>query len=210
MNFDRVAPHYRWLETIVFGQQLQQARVAFVREIEAPRRVLMVGEGDGRFLAEFVRLHPRAKIDCLDASARMIALARARLGSGPQVSFIQADLREFLPEKDRYDLVVTHFFLDCFTGAALREVVQRLAAGATADAVWLLADFRVPEGGWQRSPARFWIRAMYLFFRLTSGLEARRLHDPAPFLRANGFACKRERTSCFGMIQSSVWQRLAE
>lgn len=209
MSFDRVAPFYRALERLVFGDQLQQARLAFLEEIERPRRVLIVGEGDGRFLAEFVRRHPQARVDCVDASARMIDFARSRSG-GSEINFVHADFSTLSLEPDHYDLIVTHFFLDCFAGAALREVVQRLAAGATADAVWLLADFRVPEGGWQRSHARFWIRAMYLFFGLVSGLEARRLDDPAPFLRENGFACKRERTSCFGMIQSSVWQGLAE
>ncbi|MDQ3117219.1 MAG: class I SAM-dependent methyltransferase [Verrucomicrobiota bacterium] len=210
MSFDRVAPFYRRIERVVFGGQLQQARLAFVRDLPTPHRVLIVGEGDGRFLFEFVRLHPGARVDCVDASARMIALARSRLGAGSEVNFIRTDLREFSFETGCYDLVVTHFFLDCFAGAALREVVQRLAGAGTPEALWLLADFRVPEAGWQRFHARFWIRAMYLFFRLASRLEARRLDDPSPFLRENGFACKRERTSCFGMIQSSVWQRPAE
>jgi len=210
VSFDRVAPFYRSLERLVFGDQLQEARVAFVSEIPTSCRVLIVGEGDGRFLAEFVRQYPEAEIDCVEASARMIALARSRLGAAHKVNFVRADLRQFSLEKDCYDLIVTHFFLDCFTGAALHEVVQRLADAANAAAVWLLADFRLPENGWQRVHARVWIRAMYLFFRLTSGLKTRRLDDPAPSLRENRFACDRERRSCFGMIQSSVWHRLAE
>ena len=45
MSFDRVTPFYRTLERLVFGDQLQQARLAFLGKIEAPRRVLIVGEG---------------------------------------------------------------------------------------------------------------------------------------------------------------------
>ncbi|HEX4665062.1 MAG TPA: class I SAM-dependent methyltransferase, partial [Chthoniobacterales bacterium] len=93
MSFDRVAPHYRWLETLVFGRQLQAARMAFVKEIEAPRRVLVLGEGDGRFLAEFVRLHPRSVVDCVEASERMIELAQRRVGEA-NVRFIRGDVRE--------------------------------------------------------------------------------------------------------------------
>jgi ubiquinone/menaquinone biosynthesis C-methylase UbiE len=208
VSFDRVAPHYRWLETIVFGNQLQQARVALVREIGQPRRVLVVGEGDGRFLAEFVRAHPGAAVDCIEASGRMIELARQRVNVA-QVHFRHANLSDvMLPEK-LYDLVVTHFFLDCLAGDALREVVRKLAGAATADAAWLLADFRLPNSGWRRFHARLGIGAMYLFFRLTSALETRQLDDPSLFLRGSGFECTRERRSRFGMIKSELWRRAA-
>lgn len=207
MSFDRVAPHYRWLETLVFGNQLQQARLAFVRQIGSPHRVLIVGEGDGRFLAEFVSVHPAAAIDCVEASARMIELARRRLREESLVHFIQADIRNLELVPNSYDLIVTYFFLDCFAGAALREVVQKLACAATADASWLLADFRIPNCGWQNFHAQLWIRAMYCFFRLTSGLQAQHLDDPSPLLKAGGFKCVRQQLIRFGMIQSELWRR---
>ena len=125
MNFDRVAASYRWLETIVFGTQLQQARVAFLREIGRPRRVLVVGEGNGRFLAEFVRLHPETAVDCIEASARMIALARRAAGAA-QVAFIQADIRAVALPRNSYDLIVTHFLLDCFSEETLPLLIDRL------------------------------------------------------------------------------------
>jgi ubiquinone/menaquinone biosynthesis C-methylase UbiE len=208
VNFDRIAPHYRWLETLVFGHQLQQARIAFVREIESPRRVLSVGEGNGRFLAEFVRSHPGTAVDCIEASGRMIELARARNPDG-RVNFIHGDVRDVSFEAGCYDLIITHFFLDCFAVAALGEVVQKLARAATADAGWLLADFRVPVSSWKNFHAQLWIRAMYFFFRLTSGLQAQRLDDPAPFLKAAGFECVRQRLARFGMIKSEFWRRVA-
>jgi hypothetical protein len=42
VNFDSVAASYRQLETIVFGDQLQQARVAFLGKIDTPHRVLVL------------------------------------------------------------------------------------------------------------------------------------------------------------------------
>jgi ubiquinone/menaquinone biosynthesis C-methylase UbiE len=208
VNFDRIAPHYRWLETLVFGQQLQAARIAFLREIESPRRVLVVGEGDGRFLAEFVRVQPAAEIDCVEASGRMIELAQRRVEMG-NVRFIEGDVRDLELPAHAYDLIVTHFFLDCFEGVELCEVVQKLAGAARAEAVWLLADFRFPSRGWRRWHAKMWIDAMYLFFRLTSDLTTRHLEEPTPFLRAAGFSCIRNTVARFGMIQSAIWRRLA-
>lgn len=206
MSFDRVAPFYCTLERLVFGDQLQLARLAFVNEIGTPRRVLIVGEGDGRFLVEFVERFPEAEIDCVEASGRMIALARSRLGAEHEVNFIQADVRELSLERNHYDLIVTHFFLDCFAGTDLRDVVQRLAKAGSSNAIWLLADFRVPEERRQRLQARFLIRAMFLFFGLTSGLAIRRLDDPSLLLRTVGFERIRQRLARRGVIKSELWR----
>lgn len=208
MNFDRVAAHYRWLEAITFGPQLQRARLAFLREIEAPRRVLIVGEGNGRFLAELLRAHPDVQVDCIEPSGRMLALARKRIEKC-HVTFIAEDIRQVALPVAHYELIVTHFVLDCFAEATLRELVAKLARSAAPMANWLLADFQEPSSGWAQRHARFWIRSMYAFFRLTTRIEAARLVDPSPFLRKAGFACRAKRLSRFGMIKSEWWGRLA-
>ena len=206
LNFDRVAPHYRWLETLVFGQQVQQARIAFVRQIRPPRRVLVVGEGNGRFLAEFVQAHPQAEIDCVEASRRMIALARARVGSA-KVRFIDADLRETKLEPESYDLIVTLFVLDCFNERTLPPLIHELARAADPDAQWLVADFFQPARGWRRWWGRIFIALMYLFFRIVAGIEARSLVDYRPLLRVERFILRSEAVSPNGTIRSELWER---
>ena len=79
MSFDALAPWYRMLEWVAFGDELQRCRVAFLKEITGPRRALIVGEGNGRFLCELLRLHPGVEVDCLDASDHMLRLARKRV-----------------------------------------------------------------------------------------------------------------------------------
>ncbi len=209
MSFDRVAPFYRGLERLVFGDQLQQARVAFLGELEPPRRVLIVGEGDGRFLVEFVRRYPAAQIDCVDASARMIALARSRLGERQAVNFIQADLRNLSLAAGRYDLVVTHFFLDCFAEEALATVVAKLADSAASEAQWLIADFCRPPRGWRRLWARWLIAVMYGFFRLVAGIEGGRLIEYGHLLRARGFSCTMSVLSPNELVRSERWRRIS-
>jgi ubiquinone/menaquinone biosynthesis C-methylase UbiE len=206
VNFDRVAAPYRWLETIVFGHQLQQARIAFVREVGRPRRVLVVGEGNGRFLAELVRIHPQARVDCIEASARMIELARAEVGAA-QVAFIQADVRSVALAKNSYDLIVTHFLLDCFSEETLAPLIRRLAGTTTAEARWLVADFCYPRRGWRRFRARLLIATMYFFFRLAARIEARRLVDYHPLLRAQGFEIEKEMNAPNETIRSELWRR---
>ena len=206
MNFDRVAASYRWLETVVFGDQLQRARVAFLGKIKEPRRVLVVGEGNGRFLAEFARHYPETSVDCIEGSARMIALARHAVGPS-QVRFIEADIGAATLAQNSYDLIVTHFVLDCFSEETLPPLVGRLADAATTEAVWLIADFCYPAGRWRRWHARTLIGFMYFFFRVVTRIEARRLVDYRPWLSAQGFECVEELISPNEMISSKLWRR---
>src|SRR6476660_3262445 len=114
VSFDAVAPWYRALERIAFGNALQRARVAWLGEISSPRRALIIGEGDGRFLSELLRTHSTVEVDCVDASERMLALARQRLrhtAARPWVHFLYADIRSWTPHEATYDLIVTPFFL---------------------------------------------------------------------------------------------------
>ena len=212
MSFDSIAPAYRTLETIAFGGDLQRARVACLREIGTPRRALIVGEGNGRFLCELLQRHPNIAIDCVDASQRMLELARERIerrfpADITRARFLQHDITSWSPSEASYDLIVTHFFLDCFSEARVADIVNRLARAATPGADWLLADFCVPTQGFARIRAGLWLAAMYRFFQFTAGIEARKLEDPSPFLRAAGFAVASQRVFRSGMVKSELWHR---
>lgn len=212
MSFDAIAPWYRALEAIAFGGVLQRSRVACLPEIGSPHRALIVGEGNGRFLAELLRLHPNVEVDCADASQRMLELAQERIGrrspaESRRVRFLQRDVMSWTPPTTEYDLIVTHFLLDCFPKDRVADVVKRLSRSAPAQATWLLADFCIPAGGFARWRARVWLAAMYRFFQVTAGIEASELVDPSPFLRAAGFTLASQHLFRSGMIKSELWRR---
>jgi len=212
VSFDTVALWYRALETIAFGSALQQARVACLGEIGSPARALIVGEGNGRFLAELLQRQPLIRIDCVDSSERMLDLARRQvLERNPdeirRVAFFRHDVVTWTPN-DRYDLIVTHFFLDCFGTREAGHIVAKLAQAAAPGATWLLADFKVPEAGFARFHARAWLAVMYWFFRCVAGIEARELVDPSPFLRTEGFTLTRQHLFRMGMVKSELWRKL--
>ena len=140
MSFDRLAPHYRWLETVGFGSVLQKARTRWIETVPRPERVLTVGEGTGDFLRKFVRVHRDAVVHCVDKSARMLELARLRIGPVNRVRFFEEDILSWTPT-GFYDLLVTNFVLDCFPQNELKLIVRKLAGVATPGACWLLADF---------------------------------------------------------------------
>jgi ubiquinone/menaquinone biosynthesis C-methylase UbiE len=211
VSFDCIAPHYRRLETVFFGNALQYARTFWIDKISRPCRVVICGEGNGRFLCELLRVHPGTEIDCVDASAQMLDVTRRRIlrlcpESSPRVHFIHHDVRSWTPQNS-YDLLVTHFFFDCFPRADVKSIAAKLARAANPNAAWLLADFVVPPRGiMARVHARAWLRVMYLFFRFTTGIAASDLVDPTPYLEANGFARAAHKLSHAGMLKSDLFR----
>jgi ubiquinone/menaquinone biosynthesis C-methylase UbiE len=211
VSFDPVALHYRWLETVVFGAALQRSRTRWIGSLPTPKRALLVGEGNGRFLCELVKVHPETLIDCVDASPRMLACARDRLrreavDAGDKVLFLRRDIRSWAPSH-AYDLVVSHFVLDCFERDDVEQIVEKLARAASPGAVWLLADFTVPPRGWPRAAARVLLAVMYGFFRVTAGIAARCLVDPAPYLEQSGFVLRSRSVIRAGTVRSDLWVR---
>lgn len=141
MNFDRVAKPYQFLERLAFGRALERCRTSLLPKLTYPARALLVGEGDGRFLQQFLASFPDVKVDVVEPSRVMIGQAQRRVGRQSNVRFhregiLTADLA------GPYDLVVTHFVLDVFTPLeveALAQIVRGVAPPRQ------MADLRIPR-----------------------------------------------------------------
>ena len=198
MNCDRIAGVYRWIEYLAFGGELERRRLRYLPEVVAARRALVLGDGDGRFLAAFTRLS-QASVDCVDSSSRMLDLARHRVGAD-RARFSCADALTLPLAPSSYDLIVTHFFLDCFGEDDLNRLIDRITRASLPGALWLISEFRQPV--W----ARPLLAAMYLFFRATTRLENRSLVDHHPLLRQRGYRLLHEEVSRGGLIASELWR----
>ena len=60
--FGRLAYVYEGLERTVFGGLLTRARNACLDELDEADTILILGEGDGRFLLSLLGRHPRAHV----------------------------------------------------------------------------------------------------------------------------------------------------
>ena len=209
MSFDRLAPHYNWLEALTAGSKLDQARAFWLGALEGHKRVLSVGEGHGKFAQAFATRFPFTTLTCVESSAPMVQHAKRRLqGIRATIDWVHSDFLQWEP-KEKYDAIVTCFFLDCFPGEVLEDVVARLASSAEPDAVWLIVDFAVPARGIARWRARAVHLLMYWFFRLFTDLPARQQTEPDPFLKAQGFVLERRQDFEWGLIRADVWIRNA-
>lgn len=213
MSFEVLAPHYRWMELVLAGNKLQRCRTAFLGQVSYCREVLILGEGNGRFLCECYRAIPEAHITCVDSSAGMLAVAQRRLSTHGsdlvRVEFVTANALTWKPPRGRFDLVVTHFFLDCFGQEQLNRLIPAISSAMTPAAQWLLADFQVPPAGLTRYRALVIHQLMYWFFCVVTRLPARHLSIPDGLLYAHRFALRRRQVSEWGLLHSDLWARCA-
>src|SRR5260370_40162869 len=82
----RVAEHFGKLAGVYgHGEYFTHRREAVLAqispEVAAARRILDLGCGPGRYLAEFIRINPGARLAAIDVSPEMIVQARTRATS---------------------------------------------------------------------------------------------------------------------------------
>jgi ubiquinone/menaquinone biosynthesis C-methylase UbiE len=205
MNCDRIAPFYAAIEFAAFGRALEGRRRAMLGELAAARRALVLGDGDGRFLQDLLAANPSVRVDYIDLSHGMLTRARRRAGSD-RVTYVNGDARSVEFAASVYDLIATHFFLDCFSAEELGELVPRVRRAAAPGARWVISEFRVPDNRWLAAPARAFIRLMYAFFGLTTGLQTRALTDHRPLLSCAGFKLRKEGRRLRGFLVSELWE----
>lgn len=208
MNCDGIAIWYRWLEYATFGNALQARRTEYIHDLLHARRVLILGDGDGRFTAEFLKQNREAQVDSVDLSARMLRLASRRIAprDRDRIRFHHADAITF-DFQQTYDLIVTHFFLDCSSSEAVHSLSGRITQAVSEQALWLVSEFRIPAGRLKGKLAAFLIRSLYFAFRLLTGLQITRLPDYACALQQCGFRRKRYKLGAGGLLISELWQR---
>jgi SAM-dependent methyltransferase len=206
MRIGRLAWWYRWIEYAAFGRTLERRRFAFLPRLAAARRILVLGEGDGRSLSRLLKLAPLADFDVVEISPEMIALARQRTGNSARVNFFCQDARTANWPAAQYDGIVTHFFLDCFVEGDARQVIRRLKNTLTPDGIWLMSEFAVPDQGWRHLHARIWIGTMYRFFGIATGLSARALPPIERLMHEAGMTRTDQEKGRAGLMVSEVWR----
>ena len=209
-SFDRLARAYRWMEYFSFGPYLQQCRCLRLGDMTSCEHALVYGDGDGRFVAELVRCVPEIRATTVDASSKMLLRLAHRLPSRAQVRLVHADALACAPAEfpdAPFDLIVSHFFLDCFNETEIASLVARVNAAAEKTAHWVVSDFAIPR----RQPARLAgaliVRGLYIAFALLTGLKTRSLPDHARVMRESGWVREDRRELLGGLLMSECWRR---
>ena len=206
-NFDRVARLYRPLEYLTLGRTLERCRLHLLPHLASRTHALVLGDGDGRFLAHLLHQNPLLHADAIDTSAAMLQLLQNRCRvAQTRLRTHHTDALAFVTASPAvpYDLVATHFFLDCLTQPELETLASRLAPNLAPDALWLVSDFRIPIGIWEL-PARLLVRCLYLAFRILTGLRITALPDHEAALARAGLTRIALHRSMAGILTTELW-----
>jgi SAM-dependent methyltransferase len=115
---------------------------AVLLEALPPRveRLLDLGAGDGRMLALVRSRHPEATAIGLDSSEPMLARAAARFDADPQVELHVHELAAPLPERGRFDAVVSGLAIHHLEDERKRELFAEIHALLAPDGVFANLD----------------------------------------------------------------------
>ncbi|HEY0469966.1 MAG TPA: class I SAM-dependent methyltransferase, partial [Polyangiaceae bacterium] len=149
----------------------------------------------------------------VDASAAMLAqLARRVRVRTPnaRLELECADVRSWPVRHANYDLVVSHFFFDCFTTQELFSLIARIAPALALDARWLVSDFAIPTHALWNPFARPLIGFLYFAFGLLTGLRLRQLPEYPGAPESAHFQLLKTETALGGALRSEFWERLPQ
>ena len=208
-DFDALAGPYRWLEYLSFGPLLQRSRMQFLPQLPSCRSALVLGDGDGRFTAALLRSNRVVRVHAVDASPAMLrALNRQALPDQSRLSVEQADIRHWFPHPGmNFDMIATHFFLDCLTTREIDELAARITLHTANGAAWVFSDFAIPATMYGRIVASPLVALLYRAFRLLTHLRPQALPDHAAALRAAGWTLETQHSRLGGLLVSQLWRR---
>ncbi|HEY9139129.1 MAG TPA: class I SAM-dependent methyltransferase [Terriglobus sp.] len=212
-GFDRLARPYRWMEYLSFGRALERCRFHFLPQLHTTQRALLLGDGDGRFTAALLQQAPQTQAIAIDGSEGMLRALRQRceaVHAGKRLTTICTLLNEGLPaavQTEQFDLIATHFFLDCLSGSEVEHIVHDAMVSTTDNARWVISEFNLPRRGAMWLPSRIVVRLLYLAFRILTGLCTQHLPPYANILRLYGWHLSEQQTRLGGLLVSQLWQR---
>lgn len=211
-QYGRLARTYSFWEYLVFVNRLQRCRLHWWKELASADKVLLLGDGNGRFSTHLLEKFPNIHITSLDVSSAMLRAARKRRnGKGlpeNRIAPIREDIRLWSPENSKFDAVVAQFFFDCFEEGELKQVVTRLKCVMDSGAKLLVSEFHNPGdtriGHWR---ARLTLGILYPIFAMITGLKTKSLEPHTPILLSQGFKLKKESYFSNKTLVTQVFER---
>ena len=208
-GYDRIAKVYRFLEWTLFRGALQRARVSLLSEVPNCRKMLLLGDGDGRFLKQFVISQPCCSVVSVDLSVEMLKLQAnevRKVGDQFCVDWVCCDVRELDFPEACFDGVSTVFFLDCFTPDEISVLLPQIMRWIRPGGVIHFVEFQLPAKGWRRFRGVFYLGLMHLFFRWQTGLQNRQVQNFDEVFRELPVTLIAGRSSNYGLIRSSLYR----
>ena len=167
-GFNTIAPFYNIISTIGSFNKIHKSQMWLLSKKMKFSKVLIMGGGDGKFLLNAMQQKLADHYYYVDISGAMIKLAKTKIKkqsalSLDSVTFVCGSYQD-IPKDETFDLMVTPYFLDCFSERELSLVVAKLHARLTIGGTWFFADFNIPDDSFRRFTFKTIIQLLYGIF----------------------------------------------
>lgn len=186
----------------MFGNSLLHARVSTFTCIRKGDLVLIPGGGNG----EILRFLPECRVIFSDPSRVMLNLAQ-KVPTQAHVQFEEGSLND-LPRFPKANHILLHFLLDLFPPEELELVMEHLHRQLLPEGKLHITDFSLENITCSQTGFRLLTHAMIGFFRLTTGLQIRKLPAIQSCSGLQKFKRKSIHTRSCGYIFSGIWYKL--
>lgn len=139
----------------------------------------------------------------------MLMLLKKRCAfAGDRVRTAHADFAtpDDLTCASMFDLVVSHFSLDCMSQEQVESLARWVANRMRPGTLWMVSDFGLPETEPWCSLAQMYIDLLYFAFRILTNLQVRRLPAIQSALHQAGFRRIRRKQILKGFLWSELWE----
>ena len=198
-DFDKIAFIYDRLATLIFGKSISDSQKYFLSRIPDHSKVLILGGGTGWILEELFATKPNLGVCYIEASAKMMDLAKAKLHEDKRVQFILGTETD-IPDRS-FDVVITNFYLDLFKEGSLRNALEKIKRSITPKALWIVTEFG--DHTWWH---KVLLKMMYLFFQFVCNIEANRLPNWNKAMQELGGIKSESKSFYRNFIEATVFQ----
>ena len=205
-NYDKTAGFYDLLAKMMFGNTLMLAQKSVLPYIPKQAKILIVGGGTGAILEEITKLHESGMdIVYIEISEKMLLKSAQRQVGNNKVQFVHAAIEDY-ETNTQFDVIITSFLFDNFKQDKATLVFKKLDKLLIPYGKWLFTDFNVEKNSsafWQR----WLLKSMYLFFKISSNVEANQLPDTASLFSDTHYKQIFQQSFYGKFIHSAVYQK---
>ncbi|NLR90845.1 class I SAM-dependent methyltransferase [Flammeovirga agarivorans] len=207
-HFNPIAKVYDRLAKIVFGNSIIDIQHQTFEKVKMGGKVLILGGGSGKILPFIDQQIKPNDITYVELSSEMIELAKDKKVSC-SINFIQDSYEVINPDKNKYDVLITNFFLDILTYEKLTAFINTSHELLNQNGQWIVTDFRIDPHPLKKVFHQTLHKCMVLFFKITVNLQNSKLYDYEEMIRnGNHFQQKIAYKAFSKMMFSTLFQKV--
>jgi ubiquinone/menaquinone biosynthesis C-methylase UbiE len=208
-GFDRLASIYDLVVWLVFGNKISNLKKSFLEPLVKADSALIIGGGSSKILTYALESDIATNFVYAELSERMIEKTKSRISANdiPRIEFCH-DFEPKLQDK-KFDYIVLPFILDCYRNRDVKGMLSKFSDALTENGSIVFFDFNLSaEDGFEPRKWKIaFIKLLYIFFRLTTSIPAKKLPSFGRHFNEAGFYKERTELISKGWIQAIEWKR---